>query len=211
MDKIPLILFAGEGKGQAPIDELLEYAKVEYRALMEFDGKTIIYRILENFHKSGIISEYFILGIPENLVKLPPDIDVSKVHIFETEGMEFADKLNFVAKHILEKIKTTPSIFPENSTHVMFSTSDIPFLKASTISELYDRTRDLTFDLQASIVPKELMEDRFGETERTYLLLRNDKEKKEYCLGDITILNLLKVEKGVEKLRALRKNRKKVL
>ncbi|MHA2169047.1 MAG: hypothetical protein ACXACX_12020 [Candidatus Hodarchaeales archaeon] len=202
MQKLPLLLFAGEGRNLR-VAELLERAEVEYRALIKLNGKTMIYRVLEAFAESGIISDYFICGIPQNLVELPDSIDSAQVHFIEAQGMSYADRIAFGAKHILEQIP--------NQTQAMHATADIPFLSGKAIRDFYDLGNGKPFDLVNSVVTRDSMEGRFGETKRTYVPIRVEGKVVEYCLGDLAIINLEKVEGAVDNFRAFRRNRKRVL
>ncbi|MHA2253177.1 MAG: hypothetical protein ACXAD7_22640, partial [Candidatus Kariarchaeaceae archaeon] len=72
------MVFAGESKSDH-IVELLEHINLEYRVLIEFEGKTIITHILEQYRDADIISHYFIVGIPKELVTIPDGIEDTQI------------------------------------------------------------------------------------------------------------------------------------
>jgi GTP:adenosylcobinamide-phosphate guanylyltransferase len=209
MEKLPLLLLAGEGDQR--IDPLLEHVNKKYRALIEFKGKFVITLLLEKFLESGIISHYVIIGIPKDYVQLPDGLPLDQVDFLETPGQDFTDRLNNAANHLLELAKEKPDIFPKGTTNALYVPADLPLLETESILEYYQKTVDNQFDLYPAVIERKVMEDRYGFTERTYLLLKNANVRAEYSLSDLAVMNMTSIGDVLDNVRSMRKNRKKVL
>ncbi|MHA2252373.1 MAG: hypothetical protein ACXAD7_18550, partial [Candidatus Kariarchaeaceae archaeon] len=70
--KLPFIVLAGSPETR---DILMEYANVEYKALIDINGQSMITRVLDAINKSNIASRIFITGLPKELVVFPDNMD----------------------------------------------------------------------------------------------------------------------------------------
>lgn len=198
-----MIVMAGSG-GEEDKDALLEYANVEYKALIELGGKTILERVLAAINESGVVTKTYVIGLPENKITIPEGMDPSTVKCLEIEGADVPTRLDEATKFVMEEAKSDPSLFPHGSYHGLFCSGDIPFLKGEMIRDFVEQCGDLENDLYPSIVREEVMVKRFPESKRTYGKITEGR----YCVGDVHIFDYSMVEARLDRVRVLRKNRK---
>ncbi|MHA2029323.1 MAG: NTP transferase domain-containing protein [Candidatus Kariarchaeaceae archaeon] len=201
--KYPLIIMAGSDKERS--DTLLDYANVDYKALIKLNGKTIIEYILDAFQNSGAISHIYIVGIPRDQLNFSANTTTENVKILEIEGENVPERLNLTIKQMMKDAKENPEIFSSGSYHGLFVTGDTPFIKPEMVKNFVEAIGEPILDLYPSIVRQEVMEVRFPKSIRTYGKLREGK----FCGGDLTCFDFSMLEERLPQVRILRKNRKK--
>lgn len=201
--KYPLIIMAGSDSIRS--DDLLDYAKVDYKALIRLNGKTLLDMIVEPMQQSEVISHIYIVGIPEDKINLHEQIPTDEISFLEIPGENVPERLNITAKQMIADAEKNPNIFPGGTFHCLFVGGDIPFIKPHMIRDFVELIGEPVCNLYASIVRQEVMEKRFPESKRTYGKLTDG----SFCLGDITSFDVSMVEERLPKVRILRKNRKK--
>lgn len=201
--KYPLVVMAGSDTIVS--DELLEYASVDYKALIELNGKPIIEYIIDAFQNSGVISYIYVLGMPEDQVKLSDNIKLDNVKFLEVPGEEVPERMNIAIAQMLEDAKENPDIFQGDSYHGMFIAGDTPFIKPEMVSDFVERIGEPDLDLFVSIVKQATMEERFPKSIRTYGKLSEGR----FCMGDLHFFDFSMVADRLDQIRILRKNRKK--
>ncbi|OLS29450.1 MAG: hypothetical protein HeimC2_00010, partial [Candidatus Heimdallarchaeota archaeon LC_2] len=75
--KYPLIIMAGSDSIRS--DELLDYANVDYKALIELNGKTLLEYIIDAMQKSDVVSHIYVIGIPEDKINLSEYIQKDEI------------------------------------------------------------------------------------------------------------------------------------
>lgn len=201
--KYPLIIMAGSDSIRS--DELLDYANVDYKALIELNGKTLLEYIIDAMQKSDVVSHIYVIGIPEDKINLSEYIQKDEITYLEIPGESVPNRLNETAKRMMADANKNSNIFPGGSFHGLFIGGDVPFLKPQMIRDFVESIGEPELDLYPSFVRKEVMEKRFPESRRTYGKLTDG----HFCLGDITCLDLSMVDERLPQVRILRKNRKK--
>lgn len=186
-------------------DALLDYADVDYKALITLNGKTLLELIIEAMQESGVITYIYVIGIPKNKINLPEQIPNDKISFLEIPGEKVPERLDIVSRHMMEEAKTNPDIFPGGTFHGLFVGGDIPFIKPIMIRDFVEAIGEPEYDLYPSMVSKIVMEKKFPKSSRTYGKLVEGR----YCLGDITLLDQSLIEDRLPQVRILRKNRKK--
>lgn len=190
-NKLPAIIMAGRDNG---VNELLIYADVKYKALITFNDKTILEHIVRALENSGVISRYYIIGLPRTEVPDFIDVDRSRVSILETPDMSFTDRIMLVTSLLMgEKL----------SPHALIVNGDIPFIRGETIRK-FVKSIDWSKQLHLTALSQETMEARFPESHRTYGRI----DRGKYCFGDMAVFDLDTVESQLELMRMVRENRK---
>lgn len=201
--RIPCILMAGadlDNRGELEIAE-----NQDYKALIDIKGKTIITRMMEAFEGTNIVSKYYIVGLPEELIDFPDTIDKSKIEFIIPKGAEVPERLQETAKVIIEQAKTNKSLFSEKSQHILFASGDLPMMTSESILDLVERTQNFKYDLYFAMVEESIMSAAFPDNRRTYAKLVEGR----YCMADLLIFDINVVnDQRSEKLETLRENRK---
>ncbi len=201
--KYPLIIMAGSDSIRS--DDLLDYAKVDYKALIKLNGKTFLDMIIEAMQQSEVISHIYVVGIPEDKINLYEQIPTDEITFLEIPGENVPERLNHATKRMITDSEKNPNIFPGGTYHGLFVGGDIPFIKPHMIREFIESIGEPVYDLYPSIVRQKVMEKRFPESKRTYGKLTDG----PFCMGDVTCFDFSMVEDRLPKVRILRKNRKK--
>ena len=203
MKQYPMIILAG---GPPVRDELMEYADVDYKSLIPINGKPMISYILDEFHKSGLISYLLIVGKKEELVDLTKDMDPNKVEFMIVEG-NAAEKFYQAGMHLLDLAKTRDDIFLSKSRHIIYTTSDIPAAKSHMIKDHMKKCQDDSIDFYYSVVEKADMDAAFPNNGRTYMNIEGGK----YAGVDLVVVNIEILREKYHIIKLVTENRKSFL
>ncbi len=201
--KLPIIIFAGSPPER---DNLMEYADVDYKALIDIHGKPMLTRILDAVVKSDMASYILIAGVPEEKVTLPEGIDESIVDYYLVTG-ETVDKVVKTGNFVLEKAKESPGIFEPGTTNGMYIMGDVPVINSDSIKNFINSCTDRSGEFYYPIINKNDMDQSFPENGRSF----NKIEGQYYCGGDIVMIDLTKLEKSYSKIQLVADNRKSLI
>ncbi len=199
-DKVPFIVLAGSPPER---DALMEYADIDYKALIDVNGKTMLTRVLEAIRDSERASYILIVGLPKQLVDLPQGIDSDRVGFYEIEGKQ-VDKIIKSCMHLLSLGKEDPSIFPRGTNHAVITTSDIPAISGETISKYLDECFLTDHAFYYCVVDREHMESMFPNSGRSWIKM----DGNQYCGADLALFDVTYAEQSYDILKIITENRK---
>ena len=199
--KFPLVILAGaekEGSAHYKKDKLLEYANVDYKALIELNGKPMILYVIKAFVESGRVSEILIVGLPKHRLTIPENLKTVPIHFIETDAPH-ADKL-IIASEFLLKQKL-------DVEYAMFIGGDVPTITPEAINDFLDKCSELDADFFFSIIQEETMDRMFPNNKRTYARMKEGK----FCGGDLQLVRYTLAPDRREIIEKILNNRKSVL
>lgn len=203
--KLPIMIMAGTGKDDP--DELLNYANVKYKSLIKLNGETMLELILKAAFSTGMFTKYYILGLPEDVVVLPAEMNKEDVVVLHLEDRAVPERLDGATKYILKEAETNPNIFPGKTKHGLLLAGDVPFITGEIIQKFVGRIQKFDRDFYPAAVKKEYMVQRFPKSSRTY----GKTKEGLFCIADISSFDYSMVADRIPTIKIIRQNRKKFL
>ncbi len=200
MQKLPFILLAGSPEQR---DTLMEYADVDYKALIDVSGKPMISYVLEAIYASDAASRIFIIGLPPEKLPISDRFNLDLIEYVDISG-DAVEKIVKAASHLVRRGEEDPSIFPSGTTHGLYINADIPAVTSDDIKGFLTRCGDRSASFYYSIISQESMDDQFPNNGRTFTKI----DGNNYCGADIILAELSKAEQSYPLLKKIMENRK---
>ena len=163
-----------------PDDPLYSYSHGDSKALIDVAGKPMVQWVLDALGDAKNVDNVIVIGLsPKSGVTCK-----KPMHFVSNQGRMLANIVAGVNK-ALELNKRTQ--------YVLVVSSDIPALKPEMVDWLIDTCMETQDDLYYGICPREVMEQRFPDSRRTYTHLKD----MDVCGAD---MNLTHVRMATEHL-----------
>ena len=177
-----------------PGDSLYDLTKGGFKALLDLNGKPMIQWVLDALSASKKVDNIIIIGMSEK-----SGITCSKpTHYLSSEGRMLA---NIVAG-VNKALEINPS-----TERVLIVSSDIPTLTTEMVDWLVGEIEKEPADLYYGIIPREVMEERFPDSRRTWTHLKG----MDVCGADINATHVRMATEHLDMWEALIGNRKSPL
>lgn len=175
-----------------PEESLYPYSKGNPKALIDVAGKPMAQWVLDALGEAQSIQRVVLIGLTGKT-----GLTCSKpIYYVSNEGRMLANIQAGTAK--------VKELNPK-AEYVLFATSDIPGISGSMIDWIVNATKQTKDDLYYTVIPRQVMEDRFPTSRRTFVQLKD----LEACGGDMHVARISMVGKNSEfweKLIEARKN-----
>ena len=194
MKKINAIILSGQTSRDDLICELVGVPK---KAFIRFGSKTILQRQVEELLKCDFIDRIYLSGMTSE------EWDTDLPVVFVDEQGTIFDKVSAVYKNYVIK--------EENySEYAFILSSDVPFVKSDMIRRCAEKcAEDSGGEIDGifyySIVPKEIMLERFPNVQRGWMKFKD----LHFCGADLTLINpgrLMDYKKIIDDLGSQRKS-----
>ena len=154
----------------APDEPLYKYTQGKSKALLEIAGKPMIQWVLDALSQAKNVDNVIIIGLPEG-----SGVTCSKpLYFVENQGGMLANIVAGVDKML--------QVNPQ-AEYVLTVSADIPAITGEMVDWLVDTAMQTKHDIYYGIVPREVMEQRYPGSNRTYTKLAD----MEICGADILI------------------------
>ncbi len=177
-----------------PGDKLYEYSKGQSKALIDVAGKPMIQWILDALSNAKEVDQVIVIGLDasNNLTCSKP------LHYIPNQGRMLANIVAGVNKSLdLDK----------ESEYVLIVSSDIPTVKGEMVDWLVQTAMQTKDDLYYGVCPREVMEKRFPNSNRTYTKLKD----MQVCGADVNIIHVSMATDHLDTWEELIGNRKSPL
>ncbi|KXK12568.1 MAG: Bifunctional protein GlmU [Chloroflexi bacterium OLB14] len=177
-----------------PGDKLYEYSKGQSKALIDVAGKPMIQWILDALSNAKEVDQVIVIGLDasNNLTCSKP------LHYILNQGRMLANIVAGVNKSLdLNK----------ESEYVLIVSSDIPTVKGEMVDWLVQTAMQTKDDLYYGVCPREVMEKRFPNSNRTYTKLKD----MQVCGADVNIIHVSMATDHLDTWEELIGNRKSPL
>lgn len=156
-----------------PDEPLYEYSQGKSKALIDVAGKPMVQWVLDALGDAKEVDQIILIGLEEkdNLTCKKP------IHYIPNQGRMLANIVAGVNKS-LELNK--------DGEYVMIVSSDIPTVKSEMIDWLVKECMQTKDDLYYGVCPREVMEKRFPNSNRTYTKLKD----MQICGADVNIIHV---------------------
>ena len=151
-----------------PDESLFAFTKGGYKAMLDVAGKPMVQCVLDALNATPRIGRIVVVGMPP--------IEMLKSEKPLTFLPNRGDILNNIQAGALELLRqdTTTQQF-------LAASADVPGISAEMINWIIDRVNESDRDLYYLVIERKAMEQRFPESKRTYLHLKDI----EVCGGDV--------------------------
>ncbi len=181
----------------------MEYADIDYKALIKFNDKTSIMYVLEAIAKSNVASQIIITGIPKELVPIPDGIDPAIVEFLEIEGKNY-EKIYKGGMKLLEIGEDKPEIFTRDIKHALYISADIPLLRGDIIQRFLSDCDNMEADFYYSVIPEDITKEKAPDFDWGYMKVRD----ASLSAGSLVLLNLESLKSKYDLVVFLTENRK---
>jgi len=177
-----------------PNEPLYAYSNGDSKALIDIAGKPMVQWVLDALSEAKHVDNVILIGLSAKggfTCKKP-------IQYLSNQGRMLANIVTGV-KRSLELNK--------NSKYVLVVSSDIPTLKGEMVDWLVDTSMQTKEDLYYGVCPRDVMEERFPDSKRTYTKLKD----MEVCGADMNLIHVSMVTEHLDTWEALIGNRKSPL
>jgi GTP:adenosylcobinamide-phosphate guanylyltransferase len=177
-----------------PGDKLYEYSQGKSKALIDVAGKPMVQWVLDALGDAKEVDQVIVIGLDEkdNLTCKKP------MHYIPNQGRMLANIVAGVNKS-LELNK--------DGEYVLIASSDIPTVKSEMVDWLVQTAMQTKDDLYYGVCPREVMEARFPNSNRTYTKLKD----MQICGADVNVIHVSMATDHLDTWEELIDNRKSPL
>ena len=177
-----------------PEDPLYTYSHGDSKALIDIAGKPMVQWVLDALGEAKTVDNVIIVGLsPKSGVTCK-----KPTYYVSNQGRMLANIITGINK-VLELDK--------KAQYVLIVSSDIPALKPEMVDWLVNTCMETEDDLYYGICPREIMEQRFPNSKRTYTKLKDI----ELCGADINLSHVRMATEHLDLWESLIGSRKNAL
>jgi GTP:adenosylcobinamide-phosphate guanylyltransferase len=173
-------------------DALYPYTQGRSKALVEIAGKPLIQWVLDALEDAKTVERIVIVGLD------------SSNNLRCKKQMAFVPNQGSMLNNIRAGVKEVSAINPE-AVFALVVSADIPAITGEMIDWIVNTSMETDDDIYYSVVPREIMEKRYLESQRSFIRLKG----MEVCGADISVVRISVVAGRDEiwnRLIAARKN-----
>jgi len=175
-----------------PEDPLYEFTQGQPKALLDIAGKPMIQWVLDAISGAETVDRVVLISLSDEA-----GLECSK-------PITYLPDQGGLLENVRGGIEKTVEINPQ-AKQVLTVSSDIPTIKSGMIDWMVKDNSETDLDLYYTVIPREVMEERFPESKRSYTLLKD----AELCGGDLNMIRSSTVHANVDlwdSIIAARKN-----
>lgn len=170
---------------------LRECSPARYEALIRIGSKAMVEYVIEALLKTRQIRRILVVGPVEELSRI---LTGARIQLISAAG------------GIMENIEAGLNQLT-GEKRVLLVTSDIPMLTTRSVDNFIELCGDMSSDLYYPIIPRQIVEDRFASTRRTYVTLKDG----VYTGGNLFLFNPSVLKQCVKKGQLIIAQRKSPL
>ena len=143
-----------------PEDPLYSYTNGDSRALLDMAGKPMVQWVLDALGDAKHVDNVIIIGLSP------------KSEITCKKPMHFISNQGRMLANIVAGVEKSVEISPK-AEYVLVASSDIPGINAEMVDWLIETCMETKEDIYYGVVPREVMEARYPDSNRTYTKLKD--------------------------------------
>lgn len=177
-----------------PSDKLYAYSDGDSKALIDVAGKPMVQWVLDALGDAKKVDHVIVIGLsPKSGLTCKKPL-----HYVSNQGRMLAN----ITAGVNKSLEINP-----RGEYVLIVSADIPALKSDMVDWLVKTCMQTKDDLYYGVCPREVMESRFPESNRTYTRLKD----MEVCGADINVSHVRMVTEHLDTWEQLIGNRKSPL
>lgn len=174
-----------------PGDKLYAYSNGDSKALIDVAGKPMVQWVLDALGDAKTVDQIIVIGLsPKSGLTCKKPL-----HFISNQGRMLAN----ITAGVNKSLELNPK-----GEYVLVVSADIPALESGMVDWLVKTCMKTKDDLYYGICPREVMESRFPESNRTYTKLKD----MEVCGADINVTHVRMVTEHLDTWEQLIGNRK---
>ncbi len=177
-----------------PEDPLYAYSNGNSKAMLDVAGKPMIQWVLDALSDANNVDQVVIVGMSP------------KSGVTCKKPMTFLSNQGRMLANIVAGVDKVLELDPDTE-YVLMVSSDIPGITPEMVDWLIDTAMDTNDDIYYGIVPREVMETRYPNSNRTYTRLKD----MEVCGADMNITHVSMTTEHLDMWEELIGNRKSPL
>jgi len=162
-------------------DPLYEFTQGEPKALLDVAGKPMVQWVLDAISGTESVERVVLISLSE------------EVGLSCSKPVTYIPDQGGLLENVRGGIEKAVDINPE-ATHVLTVSSDIPMIKSEMIDWMVKENSGSDLELYYTVIPRDVMEKRFPESNRSYTLLKDI----ELCGGDLNMIRSSTVHSNVD-------------
>ena len=174
-----------------PEERLYPYSKGDPKAMIDVAGKPMVQWVLDALNEAKEVNEIIMIGLSAK-TELPCK---KPIHYVSNQGRMLANIVAGVDK----ALELNPA-----TDYVLVVSSDIPTITGEMVDWLIKTCMETKDDLYYGVCPRDVMEDRFPGSKRTYTRLKDI----DLCGADINITHIRMATEHLDLWEQLIGNRK---
>ena len=143
-----------------PEDPLYSYTNGDSKALLDMAGKPMVQWVLDALGDAKHVDNVIIIGLSP------------KSEITCKKPMHFISNQGRMLANIVAGVEKSVEISPK-AEYVLVASSDIPGINAEMVDWLIETCMETKEDIYYGVVPREVMEARYPDSNRTYTKLKD--------------------------------------
>jgi GTP:adenosylcobinamide-phosphate guanylyltransferase len=155
-----------------PADPLYEYTQGGYKALVDIAGKPMIQWVLDALEEAEMVRNITVVGLPEDT-----NLSGIKISAFIPNQGGMLDNIRGGAAKAIE---INPQV-----NQILTVSSDIPGIRPQMVDWVVKTASETDHDIYYNIITKEVMEERFPTSKRSYIRLKGG---LQVCGGDLNVI-----------------------
>ena len=164
-----------------PEDTLYEFTRGKPKALLDVAGKPMIQWVLDAISGAESIDRVVLISLS------------GEAGLHCSKPITYLPDQGGLLENVRGGIEKVVEINPD-AKHVLTISSDIPMIKSEMIDWVVNENSKSDLDLYYTVIPREVMEKRFPESNRSYTRLKD----VELCGGDVNMIRASTVYANVE-------------
>ncbi|MFZ5881483.1 MAG: NTP transferase domain-containing protein, partial [Chloroflexota bacterium] len=177
-----------------PQDPLYTYAKGDSKALLDIAGKPMIQWVLDALGGAKNVDNIIIVGL------------TPKSGLTCEKPLYYLSNQGRMLSNIVAGVNKVLDLNPQ-AEYVLIVSSDIPALRSEHIDWLVETSMQSREDIYYGVCPREVMEERFPNSRRTYTKLKD----MQVCGADINVSHVRMATEHLDMWEQLIGNRKSPL
>lgn len=187
-----ILLLVGKSKYDDDLIKLSKKKRIPLKALLPICGKPMLEWVIDACRSSRAINRIFVVGMEKKLLSYE-DI----IYIPHPAESKITDKLQAWSDWFIENEGEQPE-------YVAIANGDIPTINSTAIDYFIENSLKLEADFVQSVVTKEMMEETFPKSGRSYYNFN----RTRICAGDLYLFKCSKFKKAKRKLQKIQEKRK---
>lgn len=191
-DGIDILILVGKSKHDEELFKLYKKRRIPLKALLPVHGKPMLEWVVDAIRSSKNIRRLFIVGMEKE--QLPYE---EVIYIPHQPESKITDKLQAWSDWFIDNEGEQPE-------YVAIANGDIPTINSEAIDYFIENALKLNTDFVQSVVTKEVMEETFPESGRSFYNFN----RTRICAGDLYLFRCSKFAKAKRKLQKIQEKRK---
>ncbi|MEX1021446.1 MAG: NTP transferase domain-containing protein [Litorilinea sp.] len=156
-----------------------------HKVLIPVGGRPMLARVLDALAATPVIARCVVVGFEANPLPAAPGDDASARADADAQELHFIPNQGSIYHNLIAAFEFLGAR-QDHSRHVFLISADVPLLQPRHVEWFVNACAPLDKDLYMSVVEKQVMEQTFPQSTRTYVPLREGR----FCNGELLLTRI---------------------